>query len=292
MEQRMPGARLSRASAVRRLQSRSSANATYEASQADRLSRSSQTRSSSENTGYRVIPRRRKASKAVHPESAASCSAATRRRSPLATSESMRCGACSCSLARALLAGPALSSADRAAEASTTITCRHVQHLGRAVSWRHSHRNRAGCRATQGCPPCATPHQVPLPLPPLPTRSSRSMPSTRRLRTHMPRAVRSILTMCASADLRLSQPFVKYLDQSTSSNVGFDGMPRQRVEDTSGGCLVQAQHEGLSWVDRKCMNFVEHAVQDAGSQHCLLLRHGGTADGPMVTKRIFRHVES
>ena len=161
---------------------RRSANATYEASYADRLSRSSHTRSSSENTGYRVIPRRRKASKAVHPESAASCSAATMRRSPLATSESMRCGACSCSLARALLAGPALSSADRAAEASTTITCRHVQHLGRAKSWRRPHRNRAGCRATQGCPLCATPQQVPLPLLPLPTsrRELRAAPNARQ----------------------------------------------------------------------------------------------------------------
>ena len=167
IEQRMPGARLSRASAVRRLQSRSSANATYEASEAERLSRSSQTRSSSENTGYRVIPRRRKASRAVHPESAASRSAATMRRSPLAISESMRCGAWSCSMARALRAGPALSSADRAAEASTTITCRHVQHPGRAVSPRGSHRDRAGCRATRGCPLCATPQQVPLPLLPL-----------------------------------------------------------------------------------------------------------------------------
>ena len=178
----MPGARLSRPSAVRRLQLRSSANAIYEASFADRLSRSSQTRSSSENTGYRVIPRCRKASRAVHPESVASCSAATMRRSPFATSESMRCGACSCSLARALLAGPALSSADSAAEASTTITCRHVQHLGRAESSRRSHRNRASCRATQGCRLCATPQQVPLPLLPLPMwrRELRAAPNARR----------------------------------------------------------------------------------------------------------------
>jgi len=94
----------------------------------------------------------------------------------------MRCGACSCSLARALLAGPALSSADRAAEASTTITCRRVQRPGRAVSSRHSHRNRAGCRATQDCPLCATPQQVPLPLLPLPTwrRELRAVPNARR----------------------------------------------------------------------------------------------------------------
>ena len=187
----MPGARLSRASAVRRLQSRSSANATDDASYADRLSRSSQTRSSSENTGYRVIPSRRKASRAVHPESAASCSAATIRRSPLATSESMRCGACSCSLARADLAGPALSSADRAADASITITCRHVQHLGRAESSRRSHRNRAGCRATQGCRLCATPQQVPLPLLPQPMwrRELRAAPNAQQ-----PRRERSRLT--------------------------------------------------------------------------------------------------
>ena len=146
------------------------------------MSRSSHTRSSSEKTGYRVIPRRRKASKAVHPESAASCSAATIRRSPLATSESMRCGAWSCSLARAFLAGPTLSSAERAAEASTTITCRRVQHLGRAILWRCSHRRRAGYRATQGCPLCATPLQVPSPLPPLPTlrRELRAAPNARR----------------------------------------------------------------------------------------------------------------
>ena len=51
MGQRIPGARLGRASAISRLQSRSSASATLEASLDDTLSRSSRTRSSSENTG-------------------------------------------------------------------------------------------------------------------------------------------------------------------------------------------------------------------------------------------------
>lgn len=104
------------------------------------------------------------------------------RRNALATSESMRCGACSCSLARELRAGPSLSRADRAAEASTTITCWHAQRPGCPRSWRCPCRNRAGYRATQGCPLCATRQRVPVRLLPRPMlrRERRAAPSARR----------------------------------------------------------------------------------------------------------------
>jgi len=105
---------------------------------------------------------------AVQPAPASRCCTFTLRRNPAATSKSSSCGAWSCSRARTARAGPALSNADRVAEASTTITGPLVRLPSQRRWWRCPRPDREENQAVPGCRRDATPRPAPSQPPPLP----------------------------------------------------------------------------------------------------------------------------
>ena len=176
-------------------------------------------------------------------------------------------GGVGCSVASARRAGPALSRAARAAEASTTITARLVRRPRRRRSRRYRHRGRAAPRAAQGCPPGATPRPAPAP----PRRTPKWM------RRRSPRTTKAppcgAFARCAEEDSNL-HPVIPDQALNLVTRVSDTSESRQIVRSVreSGrcgrigrcGCCRRCCHERATSHDREVAPCPVGAVTDRG----------------------------